>query len=122
MAMPLKSVREAGRRILLTKRNVIAGHAIEKDVGLVSSSVSYVRGSTQEIGLFRRLVFGGEMPELTAQRNVIIDECENRLKDEAATMGADAVVAVSYTHTSTGKFQEVIMNGTAVTLDSVEKK
>lgn len=93
----------------------IPGMDIEQHFGMVSASFVMVRSTIKKaVNGFKRLL-GGEMLDETAEFQKVKDQVIEDLRQQAKTLGANAVVCLRVTISSdAGGFVEVLAYGTAV--------
>lgn len=101
--------------ILVSTMNDLPGYEVVQVFGEVFGLVVRSRNMFSNIGAGFRTIIGGEARGYTDLLSRTRDEAVNRLRDEAARMGANAVLAMRF---DTGVFasvmNEVAAYGTAV--------
>ncbi|MEM8793001.1 MAG: YbjQ family protein [Pseudomonadota bacterium] len=103
--------------MLLVTSDLVPGREIAQTLGLVRGSTVRAKHIGSDIVASLRNVVGGEVKEyaqlLAGSREQAID----RMVEEAAGLGADAIIAVRITTSSvTAQASEVLAYGTAVRL------
>lgn len=103
--------------MLMTTQFNFSDHEISKTFGIVMGNIALSPNISAQFTSSLRAIFGGEAAGLTNVLHEARDEVFGRIQEEAAKLGADAVVGVQLTtsHTSEG-YIEVMAYGTAVKL------
>jgi uncharacterized protein YbjQ (UPF0145 family) len=116
-AHPYRSGVEATHDVLVTTGNDVAGHRIERYLGIVRGIV--VRSPSfgkSFVGAFKSLR-GGNIREFTEVCEAARHEAFEQMLDNARSLRADAVIAVRYDATEFMQgTTEVLVYGTAVRL------
>lgn len=103
--------------MLITTVETIPGKSYTV-LGLARGSTIQCRNFGHDLMSSMRNLVGGEMESYTAMMNDARDLATSRMADEAARMGADAVVGMRYTTSSVMQgAAEVMAYGTAVKFD-----
>lgn len=103
--------------MLITTVETIPGKSYTV-LGLARGSTIQCRNFGHDLMSSMRNLVGGEMESYTAMMNDARDLATNRMTDEAARMGADAVIGMRYTTSSVMQgAAEVMAYGTAVKFD-----
>lgn len=103
--------------MLITTIETIPGRTYTA-LGLARGSTIQCRNLGHDLMSGMRNLVGGEMESYTQMMNDARDLATSRMADEAARMGADAIVGVRYTTSSvTQGAAEVMAYGTAVKFD-----
>jgi uncharacterized protein YbjQ (UPF0145 family) len=106
--------------ILLTA-NYVAGHKVEKVLGLVYGITVRSRGLGGNLIAGLRTLKGGEIHEYTEMAHQARQQALDRLSEQAAKLGANAVLSVMFDSTEIGNtMDEIIAFGTAVVVVHVE--
>lgn len=104
-------------QILVSTMNDVPGYTVETVYGEVFGLVVRSRNAFSNFGASFRTIFGGEARGYTALLSQTRTEAVERLRVEAAAMGANAVIAMRF---DTGVFanvmNEVAAYGTAVVI------
>lgn len=102
--------------MILTTTETISGKELET-IGLVKGSTIQSKNIGRDIMSGLKTIVGGELVSYTAMMNEARALATKRMVDEAAALGADAVVCLRYASSSvmTGA-AEVMAYGTAVKL------
>lgn len=105
-------------RMILTTLEGVPGHTIVKHLGLVQGSTVRAKNVGRDIlAGFKNLV-GGELKGYTELLQEARHEATQRMMQEAATMGANAVVNIRYATSSLAQgAAELFVYGTAVQID-----
>ena len=103
--------------ILMENTDCVPGRQITEGLGLVKGHTIYAIWLGKDIAALVRLVLGGELTEYTEMMGKARDLALQRMLQEAAELGADAVVNVRFMTTSViGSAAELLAYGTAVRL------
>jgi len=104
--------------IIVVSTPYLPGHKIIKTLGFTWGLIVRSRGLGRNITAGLRSLAGGEIHEYTQLLNQSRQEALDRLKEHAATMGANAVIGVSFDSSETGGVMtEVLAYGTAVVVE-----
>lgn len=103
--------------MIVTTAEVIPGREISETLGVVMGSTVRARWFGRDIAAAFKQIVGGEIKSYTDMMEAARKQALNRLTEEAAGLGADAVIAVRFTSTQimTGA-AEILAYGTAVRL------
>ncbi len=105
------------RTVLLLSSDAVAGREIAEILGLVQGHTVYAIWLGKDLSAIARLILGGELTEYTEMMGSARSTATERMKAEAAKLGADAVINVRYMTTSVvGSAAELLVYGTAVKL------
>lgn len=103
--------------MLLTTTEFIAGRTYTT-IGMVRGSTIQSKHIGADIGSSFKTIVGGELKAYTDMLNQARDIATQRMIEQAAAMGADAIVTVRYaTSAVMGGAAEVMAYGTAVKLN-----
>ena len=103
--------------ILVENTDRVPGSEVTEALGLVKGHTIYAIWLGKDISALVRLVLGGELTEYTEMMGKARDVALQRMLQEAAELGADAVVNVRFMTTSViGSAAELLVYGTAVRL------
>ena len=101
--------------MILTSSETIAGKQIVKTFGLVMGNTVRARHVGKDILAVFKNVVGGEIEEYTKLLAESRDQSLDRMKTQAAALGANAIVAVRFgTSYVMGSAAEILAYGTAV--------
>lgn len=101
--------------MLIVTTNDLAGWRITKVLGEVNGLTVRTRNVGAQIGASLKALGGGELRGLSKQLQESRAEALERLSENAAALGATAVVAMRYdSNELAGTFQEILAYGTAV--------
>jgi len=105
--------------ILLTS-NYVTGYKIERVLGLTYGITVRSRGIGGNIMAGLRTLKGGEINEYTELAQLARQQALDRLSEQAAKIGANAVISVMFDSTEVGNtMDEIIAFGTAVVVTPV---
>ena len=108
---------ESRNDILAVTTEVVPGREIERALGLVRGSTVRAKHIGSDIVAGLRNIVGGEVKEYAALLAGAREQAYDRMIEDAARLGADAVVAVRMeTSTIQQAASEVVFYGTAVRL------
>ncbi len=109
------SATETDRKILLLNSDVLPGREISEILGLVQGHTVFAIWLGKDLSAIVRLILGGELTEYTEMMGSARLTATERMKANAAELGADAVINVRYMTTSVvGTAAELLVYGTAV--------
>ena len=98
----------------------VPGFRILKNLGLVRGSSIRARHLGKDVLALARNIAGGEIPEYTKMLAEAREQAVDRMLEEAAALGADAVIGLRFqTSTVMSGAAEMLCYGTAVSLKSV---
>ena len=110
---------EADSGVLLLNSDRLPGRDITDVLGLVQGHTVYAIWLGKDLSAIVRLILGGELTEYTEMMGRARTAATNRMADQAAAMGADAIINVRYMTTSVvGSAAELLVYGTAVKLSA----
>ena len=108
---------EGDRGVLLLNSDVLPGREISEILSLVQGHTVFAIWLGKDLSAIARLILGGELTEYTEMMGKAREAATRRMIDQAATMGADAIINVRYMTTSVvGSAAELLVYGTAVKL------
>lgn len=103
--------------LVVTTENV-PGYARVKTLGEAAGVVVRSRGLGGNVVASIRSIFGGEIHEYTQMLEVARNQAIERLRANAAAMGANAVVMMRFDSSEIGDtMSEIVAYGTAVVLE-----
>ena len=103
--------------ILLQNTDHVPGREVTQALGLVKGHTIYAIWLGRDISALVRLILGGELTEYTEMMGTARELALRRMLQQAAELGADAVVNVRFMTTSViGSAAELLAYGTAVKL------
>ena len=85
--------------MILVTSDEIPGHRVLKVLGLVQGSSVRARHIGQDLTAFMKNLTGGEIRPYTKLLAEAREQCLDRMREEAARAGANAVVAVRFSST-----------------------
>jgi len=104
-------------KVMLLTTNYASGYKVQKILGLVYGITVRSRGIGGNIIAGLRTLKGGEINEYTEMAHQARQQALDRLSEQAAGMGANAVLSVLFDSTEIGTtMDEIIAFGTAVLL------
>ena len=104
-------------RILMENTDRVPGREVTESLGLVKGHTIYAIWLGKDISALVRLILGGELTEYTEMMGKARTVALQRMLEEAAELGADAVLNVRFMTTSViGSAAELLAYGTAVKL------
>ena len=110
-------VAELDTRVSLMNSTEVPGRDVTEILGLVQGHTVFAIWLGKDLSAIIRLILGGELTEYTEMMGRARTMATNRMVDQAADMGADAVINVRYMTTSVvGSAAELLVYGTAVKL------
>lgn len=103
--------------MLVVTTETVPGHRVDKTLGQVFGLVVRSRGLVGNIAAGLRTVIGGEVNEYTTLLEQARGHAVDRLCENAAAMGANAVVMMRFDSSEIGQvMSEVVAYGTAVVI------
>lgn len=103
--------------ILISTSDNIAGREISQHLGLVRGSTVRARNLGRDIFAGLKNIIGGEISEYTKLLADSREQALSRMLEDAAGLGADAVVSLRFTTSSVMQgAAEILAYGTAVKL------
>jgi uncharacterized protein YbjQ (UPF0145 family) len=101
--------------MLITTMNDVPGYAVEEVYGEVFGLTVRSRNIGSQIGAGLKSILGGELQGMTKMLAQGREEAIQRLKDEAETKGANAIIAMRFDTSELGStWTEICAYGTAV--------
>jgi uncharacterized protein YbjQ (UPF0145 family) len=108
--------------VIVTTTSSIAGQRIARTLGLVRGNTIRARHVGRDITAALRTLVGGEISEYTKLFAEAREQAIDRMVEEAALLGADAVLAVRFqTSMVMSGAAEMLCYGTAVILDDARE-
>lgn len=96
----------------------ITGARVARVLGLVQGSTVRATHVGHDLTAFLKNLTGGEIREYTKLLAEAREQCLDRMREEAARLGADAVVGVRFSSTDISEgASELLVYGTAVVLE-----
>jgi uncharacterized protein YbjQ (UPF0145 family) len=107
--------------MLLTNLEMVPGREVVKHLGLVQGSTVRAKNVGRDIMAGLKNLVGGELKGYTELLQESRQEAIERLEQQAAAVGANAVLNVRFTTSSVAQgAAEMLAYGTAVVLDGVD--
>lgn len=104
--------------MILVTTDRVPGHRIKETIGLVRGNTIRAKHVGKDIMAGLRNIIGGEIKEYTEMLVEARNESLRRMEEQAAQIGADAVVNVRFvTSQVMGGAAELLAYGTAVKLE-----
>ena len=104
-------------KILIATIENVPGREIVEILGLVKGNTIRARHLGSDIGAGLKSLVGGEIKGYVKAMTEARDEAQGRMVDEAAALGADAIVGVRFTGSQImAGAAEILAYGTAVKL------
>lgn len=104
--------------MILTNIETVPGKTITAHHGIVSGSTVRAKHAGRDIIAGLKNIFGGELQEYTELLSESRDEAISRMKEQAASLGANAVVNIRFSTSSVAAgAAELYVYGTAVTVE-----
>jgi len=104
--------------MLITNMEIIPGQRIKQHLGLVQGSTVRAKHVGRDLMAGLKNIFGGELQGYTELLQESRDEAIERMKEQASSVGANAVINVRFSTSSiTQGAAELFAYGTAVILE-----
>jgi uncharacterized protein YbjQ (UPF0145 family) len=104
--------------IIVVSTPYVPGYKITKNLGFTWGLVVRSRGLGGNMVAGLRTVFGGEIHEYTELLNQSRGQALSRLKENARSLGANAIISVDFDSSEIGQtMTEVLAMGTAVVVE-----
>jgi len=104
--------------MIITTTDEIPGKKIVNTLGLVKGSSARARHLGKDLFALAKNIVGGEVREYTKLIGESREQALDRMKAEAETLGANAIVAVRFgSATITQGVSEILVYGTAVVVE-----
>lgn len=104
--------------MLLTNLEVVPGRRIKTHLGLVQGSTVRAKHVGRDIAASFKNVFGGELVGYTELLNDSRDEAIERMKQQAESIGANAILNIRFSTSSLAAgAAEIFVYGSAVVLE-----
>jgi uncharacterized protein YbjQ (UPF0145 family) len=108
---------ESQREVLLSSSIEVPGRETREILGLVQGHTVFAIWLGKDLSALIRLILGGELTEYTEMMGKARALANQRMIDQAAQLGADAIINVRYMTTSVvGSAAELLAYGTAIKL------
>lgn len=106
--------------MIVVTTDEVPGHRVTQVFGLVQGSSVRARHLGKDILAFFKNLTGGEIHEYTKLLAESREQCLDRMREEAAKYGANAIVAARFSSTDISDgASELLVYGTAVTIERV---
>ncbi len=106
--------------MLLTNIEVLPGKRVLQHLGLVQGSTVRAKHAGKDIMAGFKNVFGGELGSYTELLQESRDEALKRMQEQAAAIGANAVINIRFsTSAIAAGASEILAYGTAVVVEDV---
>jgi uncharacterized protein YbjQ (UPF0145 family) len=104
--------------MILVTTDEIPGRRVVRVLGLVQGSSVRARHIGQDLAAFMKNLTGGEIRPYTKLLAEAREQCLDRMREEATSLGANAIVAVRFSSTDISEgASELIVYGTAVVIE-----
>ncbi|MCH8531593.1 MAG: YbjQ family protein [Saccharospirillum sp.] len=104
--------------MLLTNLEVVPGRRVKSHLGLVQGSTVRAKHVGRDIAASFKNVFGGELVGYTELLNDSRDEAIERMKQQAVSIGANAILNIRFSTSSLAAgAAEIFVYGSAVVLE-----
>ena len=101
--------------MFMTTTHEIEGHPVLETLGLCQGNTIRSKDIGRDIGASLKSVVGGELRSYTEMMNEARQEAVSRMVEQAAAMGANAIIGVGFTTSMVvGGAAEILAYGTAV--------
>jgi uncharacterized protein YbjQ (UPF0145 family) len=101
--------------LIVTTMNDLPGYQVDEVLGEVTGLTVRSRNVGTQLGAGFKALVGGELKGLTKQLMETRQEARDRMCEEAAAVGANAVLAMRFDSDEIGQgYQELVAYGTAV--------
>jgi uncharacterized protein YbjQ (UPF0145 family) len=101
--------------LMVSTMNDLPGYTIDEVLGEVTGLTVRSRNVGTQLGAGFKALVGGELRGLTKQLMESRDQARERMCEEAAARGANAVLAMRFDSDEVGQgYQELVAYGTAV--------
>lgn len=105
--------------ILVVTTENIAGYKVTETFGEVFGLTSRSRNAVSSFGQGLKSLVGGEIKGYTKLQHDSREEAVNRLKEDAARLGANTVIMFRFDTTTSEIGESVTAYGTAVTIEKI---
>lgn len=104
--------------MIVTTAETIAGKRVRRVLGLVRGNTVRTRHIGRDLTAAFKNITGGEVREYTKLMAESREQCLDRMREEAAQLGANAVVCVRFMTSSVAQnAAELLVYGTAVVVE-----
>jgi uncharacterized protein YbjQ (UPF0145 family) len=104
--------------MILVTTDEVPGHRVTRVLGLVQGSTVRARHLGKDITAFLKNLTGGEIREYTKLLAEAREQCLDRMREEAARAGANAITGVRFSSTDISEgASELFVYGTAVIVE-----
>jgi uncharacterized protein YbjQ (UPF0145 family) len=104
--------------MILVTTDDVPGHRVTRVIGLVQGSSVRGRHLGKDLTAFLKNLTGGEIREYTKLLAEAREQCLDRMREEAARLGANAVTAVRFSGSDISEgASELLVYGTAVVVE-----
>ncbi len=104
--------------MIVTTSSSVAGHRVVKTLGLVRGNTIRARHLGKDILAALKTLFGGEIEEYTKLMAESREQALDRMRIEAESLGANAILEVRFTTSMVMKLAaEILVFGTAVVIE-----
>jgi len=104
--------------LIITTTFEIPGARVVRVLGLVQGSTVRARHIGRDLTAFLKNITGGEIREYTKLMAEAREQCLDRMREDAARLGANAVIGVRFSSTDISEgASELLVYGTAVIVE-----
>jgi uncharacterized protein YbjQ (UPF0145 family) len=104
--------------LILSTTDAIAGYRVTQVLGLVQGSSVRARHIGKDLTAFFKNLTGGEIREYTKLLAEAREQCLDRMREEAAQLGANAIVGLRFSSTDISEgASELLVYGTAAVIE-----
>ncbi len=104
--------------MVISNMEIMPGRRIKEHLGLVQGSTVRAKHAGRDIMAGLKNIFGGELKGYTELLSDSREEAIERMREQAATIGANAVLNVRFSTSSVAQgAAEIYVYGTAVVLE-----
>jgi len=104
--------------LILATTDTVAGARVTRVLGLVQGSTVRARNIGRDLTAWMKNITGGEVREYTKLLAEAREQCLDRMREEAARMGANAIVGLRFSSTDISEgASELLVYGTAVVIE-----
>jgi uncharacterized protein YbjQ (UPF0145 family) len=104
--------------MILSTTEEVPARVIKRHLGLVYGNTIRARNFGRDVAAFFKMLAGGEIADYTKMMAEAREQSLDRMIDEAAALGANAIIGVKFSTTSMMQgAAEILVYGTAVELE-----
>ncbi len=104
--------------MILATTDTVSGARVTRVLGLVQGSTVRARNIGRDLTAWMKNITGGEVREYTKLLAEAREQCLDRMREEAARLGANAIVGLRFSSTDISEgASELLVYGTAVVIE-----